>query len=54
MSRVRADAADRHARAGIPDPRRIDRAPAPELLKFDDVSLQTYLTATDADQVDTQ
>ena len=32
-------------------PRRADRAPAPELLEFDDVSLQTYLTATDADQV---
>ena len=34
-------------------PRRADRAPAPELLQFDDVSLQTYLTATDADQVST-
>ncbi|WP_346618361.1 hypothetical protein [Blastococcus montanus] len=34
-------------------PRRADRGPAPELLHFDDVSLQTYLTATDADQVPT-
>lgn len=33
-------------------PRRADRGPAPELLAFDDVSLQTYLTATDADRVD--
>jgi hypothetical protein len=32
-------------------PRRADRAPAPELLHFDDVTVQTYLTATDADQV---
>jgi hypothetical protein len=35
-------------------PRRADRGPAPELLKFDDVSLQTYLTATGADQVTTE
>ena len=35
-------------------PRRADRAPAPELLKFGDVSLQTYRTATDADQIDTE
>ena len=30
-------------------PRRQDRAPAPELLNFADLSLQTYLTATEAD-----
>ncbi len=30
-------------------PRRADRKPAPELLHFADVSLQTYLTATEAD-----
>lgn len=30
-------------------PRRADRKPAPELLKFGDVSLQTYLTATESD-----
>jgi hypothetical protein len=30
-------------------PRRADRKPAPELLHFADVSLRTYLTATDAD-----
>jgi len=30
-------------------PSREDRKPAPELLKFQDVSLQTYLTATEAD-----
>jgi hypothetical protein len=34
-------------------PRRADRGPAPELLHFDDVTVQTYLTATDADQVST-
>ncbi|MCZ2805591.1 hypothetical protein O2W18_10785 [Modestobacter sp. VKM Ac-2983] len=34
-------------------PRRADRGPAPELLHFDDLTLQTYLTATDADQVAT-
>jgi hypothetical protein len=34
-------------------PRRADRAPAPELLDLDDVSLQTYLTTTDAAQVTT-
>ena len=32
-------------------PRRADRAPAPELLVFDDVSLQTYLTPGEADPV---
>jgi tyrosinase len=30
-------------------PRQADRKPAPELLKFSDVSLQTYLTATELD-----
>lgn len=30
-------------------PRRADRAPAPELLQFTDLSLQTYLTPADAD-----
>jgi hypothetical protein len=30
-------------------PRRTDRKPAPELLRFADVSLQTYLTSTEAD-----
>jgi hypothetical protein len=30
-------------------PRRADRKPAPDLLHFADVSLQTYLTATEAD-----
>jgi hypothetical protein len=30
-------------------PRRADRKPAPELLHFADVSLHTYLTATEAD-----
>ena len=30
-------------------PRRADRKPAPELLHFADVSLRTYLTATEAD-----
>lgn len=30
-------------------PRRADRGPAPELLHFADVSLQIYLTATEAD-----
>lgn len=30
-------------------PSRADRKPAPELLRFADVSLQTYLTATEAD-----
>jgi hypothetical protein len=30
-------------------PRQADRKPAPELLKFADVSLHTYLTATEAD-----
>jgi hypothetical protein len=30
-------------------PMRKDRKPAPELLHFADVSLQTYLTATEAD-----
>jgi hypothetical protein len=30
-------------------PRQADRKPAPELLNFADVSLQTYLTATEAD-----
>jgi len=30
-------------------PRRADRRPAPELLRFADVSLQTYLTSTEAD-----
>ncbi|MGH4022790.1 MAG: hypothetical protein ACRDT0_26850 [Pseudonocardiaceae bacterium] len=30
-------------------PRQADRKPAPELLNFSDVSLQTYLTATEAD-----
>jgi hypothetical protein len=30
-------------------PRRTDRRPAPELLRFADVSLHTYLTATEAD-----
>ncbi|WP_036339186.1 hypothetical protein [Modestobacter caceresii] len=34
-------------------PRRADRRPAPELLHLDDVTLQTYLTATDADRVRT-
>lgn len=29
-------------------PQRADRKPAPELLRFDDVSLQTYLAAPDA------
>jgi hypothetical protein len=29
------------------NPRRSDRGPAPELLLFDDISLQTYLTVTD-------
>ena len=30
-------------------PRRADRKPAPELLRFADVSLRTYLTSTEAD-----
>jgi tyrosinase len=30
-------------------PRKADRKPAPELLKFEDVTLQTYLTATEDD-----
>jgi len=30
-------------------PRQADRKPAPELLRFSDVSLHTYLTATEAD-----
>jgi hypothetical protein len=30
-------------------PRRADRRPQPELLHFADVSLQTYLTSTEAD-----
>jgi hypothetical protein len=30
-------------------PRRADRRPAPELLRFAEVSLQTYLTSTEAD-----
>lgn len=30
-------------------PRQAERKPAPELLKFSDVSLQTYLTATESD-----
>lgn len=30
-------------------PRQADRGPAPELLQFADVSLQTYLTATESD-----
>jgi hypothetical protein len=30
-------------------PRRADRKPAPELLHFADISVQTYLTSTEAD-----
>ncbi|HSV66047.1 MAG TPA: hypothetical protein VLJ59_09120 [Mycobacteriales bacterium] len=52
LRRVRADGGTLQTVTLVPvsiTPSRADRKPAPELLRFADVSLQTYLTATEDD-----